>query len=162
MVGEATVRKYGIHTTERVGPPLSRRKLTDNRRLHTVHRKRLLPGAYDVSRAGATIGGTSYGYGLGREMSSVSGKVAIVTGSSRGIGEAIARRLAIAGAKVVVTARTVEVRDQRLPGTVHTVADAIRAGAARRSPSLLTSRRKKTASNSSRQRSRPTAASTSS
>ncbi len=38
----------------------------------------------------------------------ISGKIALVTGASRGIGRAIAQRLASAGAKVVVTARSVE------------------------------------------------------
>ena len=36
----------------------------------------------------------------------LAGKVALVTGASRGIGEAIAYRYAAEGAKVIVTART--------------------------------------------------------
>ena len=46
------------------------------------------------------------------------GQVAVVTGASRGIGEAIARRYAMAGAKVVVSARTVEAAEHFLPGTI--------------------------------------------
>ncbi len=58
----------------------------------------------------------------------LAGKVAIVTGSSRGIGKEIALVFAREGAGVVVTART-ETEDPRLPGTIHdTVAEIEAAG----------------------------------
>jgi len=53
-------------------------------------------------------------------------KVAIVTGSSRGIGKAIAIDFAKEGAAVVVAART-ETEQKKLPGTIYGVADEIRA-----------------------------------
>ena len=43
-----------------------------------------------------------------RVIKGLEGKVAIVTGASRGIGKAIALGLANAGVKVIVTARTIE------------------------------------------------------
>ena len=59
---------------------------------------------------------------------SLQGKIAIVTGASRGIGKAMALRLAEAGASVVVAARTAEPRGT-LPGTIHeTVAEIETAG----------------------------------
>ncbi|HEX4251272.1 MAG TPA: SDR family NAD(P)-dependent oxidoreductase, partial [Pseudonocardia sp.] len=48
----------------------------------------------------------------------LSGKVAIVTGSSRGIGKRTALALARRGARLVVTARTVEESGSELPGTI--------------------------------------------
>lgn len=57
---------------------------------------------------------------------SLAGKVAIVTGSSRGIGRAIALGLAREGVKVVVAAKSVRERE-KLPGTVYTVAEEIAA-----------------------------------
>lgn len=59
-------------------------------------------------------------------MAELAGQVAIVTGSSRGIGRAMAVAFARAGADVVVAART----DQEggpLPGTIYHTAEAIRA-----------------------------------
>src|ERR1039457_7555719 len=57
----------------------------------------------------------------------LDGRVAVVTGSSRGIGRAMALRLAREGASVVITGKSESGTDQ-VPGSIHTVAAEVEAG----------------------------------
>ena len=56
----------------------------------------------------------------------LDGRVAVVTGSSRGIGRAMVLRLAREGASVVVTGKS-ESGTDKLPGSIHTVAAEVEA-----------------------------------
>jgi citronellol/citronellal dehydrogenase len=67
---------------------------------------------------------------MGLKPGRLAGRVAIVTGGSRGIGREVALALARLGCSVVIAAKTVKPHPT-LPGTIHTVAAEVRALGAR-------------------------------
>ena len=67
------------------------------------------------------------------KAASLKGKTMFITGGSRGIGLAIARRAAQDGANVAVAAKT-EAPHPKLPGTIYTAAEEIEAAGGRALP----------------------------
>ena len=66
-------------------------------------------------------------------MGAFAGKTMFISGGSRGIGLAIAKRVAADGANVALIAKTAEPHP-KLPGTVYTAADEIEAAGGKALP----------------------------
>jgi citronellol/citronellal dehydrogenase len=63
---------------------------------------------------------------MSTERQTLKGKTLFITGASRGIGLAIAKRAAADGARIVIAAKTTE-SNPKLPGTIHSAAAEIEA-----------------------------------
>ncbi|MCS5593204.1 MAG: NAD(P)-dependent oxidoreductase [Porticoccaceae bacterium] len=69
-------------------------------------------------------------------MADLSGKTLFISGASRGIGLAIAKRAAADGANIVIAAKTAEPHS-KLSGTIYTAADEIREAGGQALPLLV-------------------------
>ena len=69
-------------------------------------------------------------------MTNLSGKTLFVSGGSRGIGLAIAKKAAQDGANIVIAAKTKEPHP-RLPGTIYTAAKEIEAAGGNALPMIV-------------------------
>ena len=72
-------------------------------------------------------------------MADLSGKTLFISGASRGIGLAIAKRAAADGANIVIPAKTAEPHP-KLSGTIYTAADEIREAGGQALPLLVDAR----------------------
>ncbi len=69
-------------------------------------------------------------------MTNLKGKTLFITGASRGIGLAIAKRAAADGANVAIAAKTAEPH-KHLPGTIYTAAEEIEAAGGKALPLIV-------------------------
>jgi 7-alpha-hydroxysteroid dehydrogenase len=76
----------------------------------------------------------SQGFDARHDSRRLAGRVALVTGASRGLGRAIAIRLGAAGATVAVAARSETVWDPHLPGTIHETVAVIESAGGKAAP----------------------------
>ena len=70
------------------------------------------------------------------QPSTLQGKTLFITGASRGIGLAIARRAALDGANIVIAAKTTDA-NPKLPGTIYSAAKEIKAAGGQALPLVV-------------------------